>query len=69
MHLGTLLLELLDPRLHIRKLALQLLNLLRVRPHRLVEGLRKQIRHRLGLRTVQWRRGLAHSTHAGHDTS
>jgi hypothetical protein len=69
MHLGALLLELLDPRLHVRKLALELLNLLRVRPHRLVEGLRQQIRHRLGFPAVQWRRGLTEAAHGAHDAA
>ena len=49
---GALLLELVDPGLHVGELALKLLDLLRVGPHRLVEGLGKQIRHGRGWHAV-----------------
>jgi hypothetical protein len=48
-HLCALLLELIDPGLHVVELVLELLNLLRVRADGLVEGLRKQVGHGLGL--------------------
>jgi hypothetical protein len=48
-HLCALLLELVDPGLHVVELVLELLNLLRVRADGLVEGLRQQVGHGLGL--------------------
>jgi len=55
-HLSALLLQLLDPRLQVRQLALQHLDLIRVRAHRLLERARKKIRHGLDLAAGQRRR-------------
>ena len=66
MHLGALLLELLDPGLHVGELVLEALDLLRVGAHRGVEGLGEQVRHGLGLlRKVGARRALAHGGRHG----
>jgi hypothetical protein len=48
-HLCALLLELVDPGLHVVELVLELLDLLRVRADGLVEGLCEQVGHGLGL--------------------
>jgi hypothetical protein len=64
-HLGALGLELLDPRLHVGQLALELLDLLRVRPHGLVEGGGEQVGHRLGLERRAVHR-LGHRRAHGH---
>lgn len=49
MDIGTLLLQLLDPGLHVGELVLELLDLVLVGPEGLVEGLCQQIRHGLWL--------------------
>lgn len=59
-HLGALLLQLVDPGLHVLQLSLELLDLLGVRPHRLVEGVGQQVGHGLGLAAAEGRRRLAH---------
>lgn len=65
MDLCALLLELLDPCLHVGELRLQLLNLLRVGADGLVEGLRKQIRHGLWLAGAHGGRAVVHGGRHG----
>jgi hypothetical protein len=65
-HLGALLLQLLDPVLHVCKLRLQLVNLVRIRADGLLEGLGQQVGHRFRLARGQWRRGVAQPAHGRH---
>ena len=68
--LCALLLQLLDPGLHVGKLALELLNLLSVGTDGLVESLGQQIGHGFWLACIQARCRLAEARYAvGHGSS